>query len=111
MKKLFLLFSLVFLIFQTGCAKSLRYSHEEIKDMPIGIQERIKNGEIDIGMSKLQVRYSWGGPEIVNVIPPDTEGKERVEWIYKKMQVFKTRLVFTDDKLSQIISTEPGIMK
>ncbi|OGW28493.1 MAG: hypothetical protein A2X59_10270 [Nitrospirae bacterium GWC2_42_7] len=111
MKRIFLLFSLVFLIFQTGCAKSLRYSPEEIKDFPVGVQERIKNSEIDIGMSKLHVRYSWGGPEIVNVLPPDTEGNERVEWTYKKLHLFKTRLIFTDDKLSQIISTEPGIMK
>jgi hypothetical protein len=111
MKKFFLLFALTLLIFQSGCAKSLRYSQEEIKDFPIGVQERIKNSEIDIGMSKLQVRFSWGGPEIVNVLPPDEGGKERVEWIYKKIHIFKTRLIFTDDKLSQIISTEPGIMR
>ena len=111
MKKIFLMFSMVFLISQTGCAQSLRYSQEEIKDLPAGVQERIRKSEIDTGMSKLQVRYSWGGPEIVNVLSPDEEGKERVEWIYKKLHVFKTRLIFTDDKLTQIISTEPGIMK
>ena len=111
MKKIFLLFSIVFLILQTGCTKSLRYSQEEINDFPAGVQEHIKNSEIDISMSKLQVRFSWGGPDVVNVLPPDEEGRERVEWIYKKMHIFKTRLIFTDDKLSQIISTEPGIMK
>lgn len=111
MKRIFLLLSLVLLIFQTGCAKTLRYSQEEIKDFPVTVQEHITNSEIDIGMSKLQVRFSWGGPEIVNVLTPGEGGKERIEWIYKKFSIFKTRLIFTDDRLTEIISSEPGLLK
>jgi len=111
MKSFFLLFSLLMLILQTGCAKSLRYSQEEIKDFPEAVQEHIRNNEIDTGMSKLQVRFSWGGPDAVNVLTPAEDGKERIEWIYKKFSVFKTRLIFTDDKLTQIISSEPGLIR
>lgn len=97
----------VFMI--AGCAKSVRFSSDEIKDFNPAVQERIKNSEVSVGMTKLQVRYSWGGPETIIVLPPNPEGKERVEWLYKKLFVFKTRLIFTDDKLTEIISTEPGI--
>lgn len=111
MKKILLLILLILLISQVGCAKSIRYSHNEIKDFQPSVQEHIKNGEIAAGMTKLQVRYSWGGPDTVTVLPPDEGGKERVEWVYKKLHVFKTRLIFIDDKLTEIISTEPGITK
>jgi len=110
MKNIFLLLSVVFLISQAGCAKSLKYSQEEIKDFPPSVQEHVKNHEVAVGMTKLQVRYSWGGPDTVNVLTPAEGGKERVEWVYKKV-FFKTRLVFSDDKLTEIISTEPGIAK
>ena len=111
MKKFLLLFSILFIILQAGCAKSLRYSQEEIKDFPEGVQEHIRKNEIDTGMSKLQVRFAWGGPDAVNVLSPDEDGKERIEWVYKRLSVFKTRLIFTDDKLTQIISSEPGLIR
>lgn len=95
----------------TGCAKSLRYSHDEIKDFPPAVQDRIKNGEVAIGMTKLQVRYAWGGPDLVTVLAPAEGGKERVEWLYKRFQVFRSRIVFTDDKVTEIISSEPGLVR
>ncbi len=92
-----------------GCTQAVRYSNDEIKDFTPAIQDRIKNSEVSVGMTKLQVRYAWGGPEIITVLQPSAEGKERVEWLYKKLFVFRTRLIFTDDRLTEIISTEPGI--
>ena len=108
MKKITLLLMLISFITAAGCGKSVRYSQDEIKDYPPKIQDYISNGQVAVGMTKMQVRYSWGGPNAVNVLAPSEEGKERVEWIYEKMKFFKTRLVFTDDKLTEIISNEPG---
>lgn len=111
-KSLFLMLTLVIiLILQAGCTKAIRYSHDEIKDFPPSVQEHIKKGEVAVGMSKLQVRFSWGGPVIVNVLPPGEEGQERVEWIYRRLRIFKTQLIFTNDKLTEIISTVPVIAK
>lgn len=111
MRKLFLL-SFAFLLFvQMGCTKSLRYSAEEIKDFPPPVQEHIKNGEITPGMTMAQVRYSWGAPDRVTALLPAEDGKERVEWVYKRMEVLKTRLIFTNGSLTEIVSSEPGIIK
>lgn len=111
MNKYVLVAGAVLLISLSACAKSIRYSHDEIKDFPPTVREHIKNSEIAVGMTKLQVRYSWGGPANVIVLPPNEQGKERVEWVYEKLHFFKSRLIFTDDKLVEIISTEPGIAK
>ncbi len=111
MKKILLSVILILSVSLMGCAKSLKYSQEEIKDFPPPIQDHIKNHEITLGMTKLQVRYSWGGSDTINILPPAEGGKERVEWIYKKLEVFKTRLIFTDDKLTEIISNELGIVR
>ncbi len=110
MKKIFLLFVSVVIVSQIGCAKTLRYSADEIRDFPPPIQEKIKNKEISVGMTRLQVRYSWGGPDQVIPLAPTEDGKERVQWLYKSM-FFKSRLVFTGDKLTEIISSEPGAIK
>jgi hypothetical protein len=109
MKKHALVAVAVLLISLSACAKSIRYSPDEIKDFPPAMQERIKNREIAAGMNKLQVRYSWGGPDNVIVLPPSKNGKERIEWVYVKLHFFKSRLIFTDDTLTEIISSEPGI--
>jgi hypothetical protein len=111
MNKYVLVAGTVLMISLSACAKSLRYSHDEIKDFQPAIQEHIKNSEISVGMTKLQVRYSWGGPDNVIVLQPSAQGKERIEWVYEKLHFFKSRLIFTDDKLTEIISTEPGIAK
>ncbi len=106
MKK-YIAYILALLIVLSGCARSMRYSHQEIKDFPPSVQEQIKSGEISTGMSKIQVRYAWGGPD--NIIPhkPTGEGTEYTEWVYKKALFFKTQLFFTDDRLTKIITNQP----
>lgn len=111
MKKHIFIAGAILLISLSACVKSIRYSHDEIKDFPPEIQKHITNSEIAVGMTRLQVRYSWGGPDNVIVLSPGENGKERTEWVYGKLRFFKSRLIFTDDKLTEIISTEPGIAK
>lgn len=106
---LFVIFIISVLL--SGCAKSLRYSHDEIKSFDQTVQEHIKNGEVGVGMSKLQVRYAWGGPHNIVVLPPNERGEERVQWVYRKFLFLKTRLIFTADKLTEIISGEFGATK
>jgi len=93
-----------------GCV-AVRYSPDEIKGFPPAIQENIKLGEVAPGMTQQQVRYSWGSPAEVNVLKPSDEGKYREEWVYTKIGLLKTRLIFIDGKLTYIISNEPGVIK
>jgi len=94
-----------------GCIDSVRYSPDEIKGFPPAIQENIKRGEVAPGMTQQQVRYAWGSPAKVNVLKPSDDGKYREEWIYTKMGLLKTQLIFIDGKLMHIISNEPGVFK
>jgi uncharacterized protein YneF (UPF0154 family) len=110
MKKTGLLVLVLLFLLEIGCTKSIRYSEEEIKDFPPNIQEHIRNGEVSIGMTHTQVRYAWGAPDSIIVLVPSEDGKNREEWIYGKIAgVFKTRLVFTDGKVTEIISNDPGV--
>src|SRR3990172_1859849 len=109
MKRYFLLVLLICAIALSGCATTMRYSDEEIKDFPPSVQKNIRKGEVTPGMTRLQVRYSWGGPDVITVLTPAEGGGERGEWSYQKLRVFKTRLIFTNDKVTEIISTEPGV--
>lgn len=111
MKILTFCVALIPLLLAGGCSKGIRYSLDEIKDYPVSIQDRIKNNEVTTGMTKMHVRYSWGGPNEAFTLTPGEGGKERVEWTYKKLGFFKTHLIFTDGILTQIISNEPGISK
>jgi len=108
MKKLFIWLVLMSLCMVYGCSKSVRYSQDEIKDFPPHIQDYIKNSQVAVGMTKQQVRFAWGGPHSVMVLTPSEDGKERVEWVYEKMAYYKSRLIFTDNKLTEIISDKPG---
>jgi hypothetical protein len=111
MKKYIIAVVSIFLIVQSGCVRSMRYSHQEIRDLPPSVQEKIKKGEISIGMSKLQVRYAWGGPDDSIPHKPKLDGQEFTEWVYKKALFFKTRLFFTDDRLTEIITNQPGFKR
>lgn len=111
MKKIMLCIAAISLILTAGCTKAVRYSQDEIKDYPPAVQDHIKNSEVTTGLTKAQVRYSWGGPHEVITLSPGEGGKERVEWIYKKFMFFKTRLIFTDGRVTDIISNEPGTGK
>ncbi len=99
------IFALLLLgIFITGgCAKTARYSPEELKAFPPDIQEHIKSGEVVIGMTTQQVRYAWGSPSAINILPPTEDGKMKEEWIYSKIGLFlDKRLLFIDNKLVDI---------
>ena len=94
-----------------GCASYARYSHDEIKDFPLEVQEKIIKGEIMPGMTPQQVRYAWGSPSSVFTLEPEG-GKQREQWIYSTAAgIFKTRLTFIDGKLVYIVSSEPGRVK
>ncbi|NOX19728.1 MAG: hypothetical protein GXO99_00475 [Nitrospirae bacterium] len=113
MKRLSLLFLIISVIALTfSCTKAMRYTNEEISKFPPQIQEHIRKGEVVTGMTMQQVRYAWGAPAKIKVLPSTDEGKERVQWEYRRMfGAFKTYLRFTDGVLTEIISTEPGIAK
>ena len=102
---------LLMLLIVGGCASYARFSHEEIKDYPLEMQEKIIKGEIAPGMTPQQVRYAWGSPSSVITLEPEN-GKQREQWIYSSVAgVFKTRLTFVDGKLAYIVSSEPGKIK
>jgi uncharacterized protein YneF (UPF0154 family) len=94
---------LTLLLLLGGCTKSVRYTQEELKEFPPDVQERIIKGEIMLGMSTKAVRYAWGDPRSIRVLP-SWEGKSREEWIYASMGFIEThRLLFTDGKLTFIV--------
>lgn len=112
MKKRGLALLIFIMLVMLGCAPVVRYSPEEIKHFPPDIQERIKKNEVATGMTQLQVRYSWGPPESVNVLSPSSDGKYREEWVYTRSYgLFKTQLIFTEGRLTDIITTEPGVIR
>jgi uncharacterized protein YneF (UPF0154 family) len=85
-----------------GCASTARYSQDEIKDYPPAVQENIQQGMVSIGMTPQQVRYAWGAPSTINVLPPTENGKKKEEWLYSSALVMKKRLLFIEDKLVDI---------
>jgi len=102
MKNAVLLVSILLLLLQIGCTKSIRYSADEIKDFPPSIQDNVRKGEVALGMTPQQVRYAWGAPDSIRILEP-VDGKTREEWIYSAsavMGVIGTKLlVFYDGKL------------
>ena len=91
-------------LFIVSCAGQIvRYSPYELQDFRPEIQEHIKNSEVALGMSPQAVRYSWGGPRLVHV-RDDVESGYTEEWIYTRFRIFVTRLIFTEGKLTGIIS-------
>lgn len=110
MKRMLFVFFALALFFIAGCVESVRYSPDEIKTYPASIQENIKRGEVVPGMTMQQVRYAWGAPAVVNVLQASAQGKYREEWVYSKMGIFKTRLIFVDGTLMHILSNDPGVI-
>jgi hypothetical protein len=90
-------------VFFAACG-GVRYSPSEISSYPSGIQEHIKKGEVALGMTPLEVRYTWGAPDVVRIPGAGTDGRFREIWVYRTLGVFAKRLVFVDGKLSGIIS-------
>jgi outer membrane biogenesis lipoprotein LolB len=91
-----------------ACSQAVRYSPAEISGFPPKMQEHIRAKEIVLGMTQVEVRYSWGAPAEVNVLKPDTEGRLREEWTYKNV-FFRTRVLFTEGKLTEITSNDPKV--
>ncbi len=90
-----------------GCMSSVRYTYEEIREFPQEIQEHIKKGEVVPGMTFQQVRLAWGAPTETRVVP-SKDDREIIHWIYQQMPFgSKTILVFTDGKLTGVISSSP----
>lgn len=81
MKKVLLLFLSVSLFFVLGCAKSIRYTEDEIRTFPDEIKEHVRKGQIALGMSQEQVRYAWGAPDSIKFLE-SFENKSREEWTY-----------------------------
>ena len=103
MKKISALLLIIF--FSISCASAIRYTVEEIKPFPPPIQDKIKKGEIATGMTIIQVRYAWGAPDIVDVLPPDKEGFDRVKWTYKRLDRKSTRLNSSHTDISRMPSS------
>lgn len=104
MKKI-IIFLLIFNFSLIACASQVRYTEEEIKRFPPDIQDNIRKGQIDLGMTTEQVRYAWGSPDSIKILPP-FEGKSREEWIYSNIKgidvVASKLLLFFDGKLIYI---------
>jgi outer membrane protein assembly factor BamE (lipoprotein component of BamABCDE complex) len=101
-----LFFVLAFLLLlQIGCTKSVRYTEEEIKSFPPTVQDNIRKGQLDLGMTQQQVRYAWGSPDSIKFLPP-YDDKAREEWTYSTtatMGVISNKiLLFFDGKLIYI---------
>jgi len=99
MKNAILLIVALLFLLQAGCAKSIRYSEEEIKGFPPNIQDHIRKGEINLGMTQEQVRYAWGSPDSIKFLEP-FDGKAREEWIYTQpgtLGVVGSKLLFFFD--------------
>ncbi len=96
MKKLFIIMAALFCISALGCTKAVRYTEDEIRNYPPDIQEQIRKGIVDLGMTKDQVRYAWGAPDSIKILEP-YDGKSREEWIYTEqvtMGVLGTKILF-----------------
>jgi outer membrane protein assembly factor BamE (lipoprotein component of BamABCDE complex) len=96
MKKVVFIMVALFCITAVGCTKTIRYTEDEIRDYPADIQEQIRTGTVDLGMSKNQVRYAWGAPDSSKILEP-YEGRSREEWIYTEqgtMGVLGTKILF-----------------
>jgi hypothetical protein len=105
MRKALLLTAAFLLILQTGCAQSIRYTEEEIKSYPPRIQENVRKGQVEPGMTQEQVRYAWGSPDSIKILEP-FESKAREEWIYSHPAslgvVGSKLLLFYDSRLIYI---------
>lgn len=96
-------FLVIMLLSVTACAAGIRYTVAEIKGFSPEVQEHIRGAEITMGMSRAAVRYSWGAPSEVNALEPDSKGKDREEWVYKRL-FSKITVHFSGGEVSQIIT-------
>lgn len=81
-----------------ACTTAVRYSPAELSMFPPDVQERIKKKEVALGMTNVQVRYSWGAPAAVKVMT-DESGNITEVWTYTTGRILVNRLYFQDGKL------------
>ncbi|MFC1549627.1 hypothetical protein ACFL4R_02005, partial [Nitrospirota bacterium] len=81
-----------------GCSQTVRYSPGELESFSPNVREHIKKKEVSLGMSQTAVRYSWGAPKAVKVLPE--EGRE--VWVYSSLRVYVTKLTFAGGKHSPL---------
>lgn len=103
---------LIILAFLAGCASApVHFTNDEIKGFPLDIQEKIIKGEVSLGMTTQQVRYSWGSPNTIRALDP-MDGRQREEWIYTTAGIFESRrLLFVDGKLIYVIPDSEKALK
>ncbi|MBF0336560.1 MAG: hypothetical protein HQL05_01885 [Nitrospirae bacterium] len=95
-----------------SCTREIRYTEDEISGFSPKAREHIRNGEIAFFMAPEEVRFAIGSPTDILVLPPTYDGKERVQWIYKKWGgVITTNLVFVDNKLMEITSNDQNLKR
>ncbi|MDA8388773.1 MAG: hypothetical protein M0Z58_08960 [Nitrospiraceae bacterium] len=90
-----------------GCATPrARYSPSEISGYPPNIQKLIQQGTVEMGMTPDQVRFAWGAPSYITVLPPASDGQPRERWTYKEvLGTASTMLLFTGGKVMEMTST------
>jgi outer membrane protein assembly factor BamE (lipoprotein component of BamABCDE complex) len=105
MRRFLFVTAALLLFLQTGCTQSIRYTEEEIKGYQPRIQEDIRKGQIEPGMTQEQVRYAWGSPDSITKLEA-FESKSREEWLYSHPftlgVVGSKLLVFFDGRLIYI---------
>jgi len=107
MKKTYFLLPILMLL--ASCAQQwANYSPTELEHFDPKFREHIKKSEIAIGMDPIAVRYAWGAPHEIKLLPTDEEGNLREEWVYRKMGLYATKIVFKNGKLTDIVS---GVVK
>ncbi|MBF0465434.1 MAG: hypothetical protein HQK88_11720 [Nitrospirae bacterium] len=96
-----------------SCTHSVKYTEQEIADYPQNVKELIRQGKIDFGMTPEQVRYSLGSPNDIKMLDSlsDKETGEKVQWTYKRLEIYKTTLIFKRDRLVEIRSNDPEVNK
>lgn len=82
-----------------NASSPIRYTKDEIKVFPADIQSRIIKGEVATGMTQLQVRYAWGGPDSA-VVVKTKDNSLTEDWIYSSSGLCRTRLIFINGKLA-----------
>ena len=108
--KFFIAFSFVLIL---SCTHAVKYTEQEIADYPQNVKDLIRQGKIDFGMTPEQVRYSLGSPSDIRLLDVSSgnESSEKVEWTYRRLHFYVTRLTFKKDKLVEIYSNDPEVKR
>ena len=95
-----------------GCAHTARYSPSEISGYPPAVQKYIRQQTVAMGMTPNQVRFAWGAPTYITVLPPSLNGEPREEWTYKELLgTAHTTLVFTGGRVTEMSAKGPTSKK